>query len=79
MKLKIQLLTSFFLLVLFALFSAQTVSAASYQLSGRVTNSSGVAIYGSEVDVIDTATSTTTTSTTTDVSGNYLLSLNEGI
>ncbi|MCB0163842.1 MAG: carboxypeptidase regulatory-like domain-containing protein, partial [Anaerolineae bacterium] len=52
--------------------------AATFQLSGRVTNQSGSPVAGAEVAVIDPATSTTVTSATSDANGNYAITVDEG-
>ncbi len=52
--------------------------AATYQLSGKVTDQSGNPIPGTTVAVIDPSTSTTVASATTDSTGNYALSVDGG-
>ncbi len=45
--------------------------AATYQLSGKVTDQSSNPIVGTTIAVIEPSTSATVASTTTDSSGNY--------
>ena len=52
--------------------------AATYQLSGKVTDQSSNPIVGATVAVIDPSTSATVASTTTDSSGTYSLSVDGG-
>ena len=52
--------------------------AATYQLSGKVTDQSGNPIVGATVAVIDPSTSATVASTSTDSSGTYSLSIGGG-
>ncbi|RMF02467.1 MAG: carboxypeptidase regulatory-like domain-containing protein, partial [Chloroflexi bacterium] len=56
----------------------QVALAATYQLTGQVTDQSGTAIVGATVAVINPATSATVASATTDSTGNYALSVDAG-
>lgn len=66
------------LILLFTLFSISIAFAATYQLSGRVTDQSGNPVSNTLVEVIDPITDTLVISTTTSTNGNYVLSLDEG-
>ena len=60
------------------LFFHSTAVAATFQLSGCVTDQSGSPIAATLVEVIDPATGATVASATTDADGNYALSVDEG-
>jgi hypothetical protein len=58
--------------------SVQSVLAASYNLSGKISNSSGDAISGAGISVVDPNTNTTLATSTSDSSGNYNISIDSG-
>ena len=60
------------------LFSVKNASAATFQLSGKITTSSGDAVTGANIDVIDTTINTNAANTTSDSSGNYSVNINGG-
>ena len=54
------------------------VSAATYTLSGRVTNQSGTPLDAVTIEVLDPGTGTIVASAATDATGNYTLTIDEG-
>jgi len=60
------------------LISVTLVAAATFQLSGRVTDQSGDPLAGSLIEVIDPGTGSVVASATTDGSGNYSMPVSEG-
>ena len=64
---------------LLLLLSVTLAAAATYQLSGRVTNQSGDPLAGTTVDIINPGTGSVVVSATTDASGHYSISINDGM
>src|SRR3989344_5859207 len=76
---KLTIFITTFIFLLFGLFfTVHANQALAHDLSGNVSDSSGVDISGATVDVIDISTSNNVGSTITDGSGNYNLSVNSG-
>ena len=71
MNLKKKIISFVLLVLLFGFSFVRTAFAATFQLSGRITDASGTAIAGAGVDVVDASSHVTVASTTSDSLGNY--------
>src|SRR5215213_8721601 len=78
MKNTLKLLAALVLLVTFVALPVRSVAAATFQLSGRVTNQSSAAIIGATVTALDATTSAAVASATTGSTGSYTLSVAAG-
>ncbi len=70
---------SFLLLPFLFLSLTQSAFAATYNLSGIVTNAGGAGISGASVEVLEVNTNNVVANTTTSSSGNYNVSVEDGI
>ncbi len=80
-NIKINPLSVFTLVVLFSifgLFSVQDVSSATFTISGKITNSTGIAVSDATVDVVDSDTNVTIVNTTSNSLGNYSVAIEDG-
>src|SRR5260221_470896 len=77
MWLKVKILSILFLTVFIGLFSAKSVFASTFTLSGNVSGS-GSPLPDTTITVTDSNTSANAGSTTTDSSGNYSLVVMDG-
>src|SRR5215212_9410648 len=78
MKNASRLLATLILLAFFVTLPVRPAAAATFQLSGRVTNQSGNPLVGSTVEVMTPGTGSVVASATTNTSGNYAVSVAEG-
>ncbi len=58
--------------------SVRPATAATFQLSGKVSNQSGTGLSGALVEVVNPSTAATVASGTTDAGGQYTVSVEEG-
>jgi protocatechuate 3,4-dioxygenase beta subunit len=79
MKSKIKAFVLFLILADLGLVFPKDVLASSFQLSGKVIDSSGVAISGAVIDVIDISTNHVVASTTSNSLGSYDVPMDGGI
>ena len=79
MNTKSKLGLAMYMALMLLIFSATLALAATYQLSGRVTDQSGNPLAGTLIEVIDPSTGSITASATTDSSGYYSLPLSDGV
>lgn len=77
-SLTLKLLAIFILTIFFSYLSTSDVSAATFNLSGNISESSGNDVSGVTIEVIVPGTNTVVGNTISDVSGNYSLVVNEG-
>jgi protocatechuate 3,4-dioxygenase beta subunit len=78
MRLRINLIFTFFLFLLFGLLSIKPAFADTFQLSGKVTQGSGQPIENTTITVTSSSTGTLAGTTTTDTNGDYSLIVSDG-
>jgi hypothetical protein len=71
MSLKIKIIFLFFLTLFLGLSSPKNAYAETFQLSGKITDSTNNAISGAAVDVVDSITHINAGTVISDGSGNY--------
>ncbi len=74
----VKLISLFFLTLLLGFPLARPVLASTFQLSGKITDSSGASMVGATVDVVDTSSNLSVANVTSDSSGNYSVNIGEG-
>jgi len=76
---KFKILTSLLLTVIFfSLFSAKSVFAETFTLTGNVIDNTNTALDGVTVDILNPGTTNVVETTTTDSNGDYSISVEEG-
>ncbi len=78
MKAKIAGIVFFLLIIFSGLIAPKIVLATTFNLSGKISDSSGNGIPNAIIAVIDTTTNNSVANTTSDASGNYTVSVNGG-
>jgi len=77
-NLKLSTASIIVLSIILGLFITRTGNAASFQLSGRITDSSNAPIINASIDIINESTNTQVTHTVSDKNGVYNIIVDEG-